>query len=701
MRRVCGALAAAMLQLVGSANSDIAAARKAQKTCPLATMPVALAAGASEFEWAAAEELALWAGRVGGRAAPLEVVDAAAVGAKPHFAVGFGAALAAGVSAAQLSPDKLGNEGFMASSVHAPGVVVLSGAPNATRGALYAGYHYLWLLGVRFLAENATIVPSCPVTGLPMVNETNWRPAFEYRAVNSWAALADPLQAQRLHLNDGAHLVSASDSVGARQPAPVPALPAAITSPYANGYFVHSIYTLLQAPPINGGPRQGPGPPTALFNSHREWFWPRDAGPAVGGQVCWSNASLVAQLILATKGVLRGQPDARIMSISQNDNLEQCKSPEELAVIAEEQSPAGPLLRAINAIAEAIAEEFPLVAIDTLAYTYNAPAPLLTKVRPNVIVRLCVGDASAPVDFLRPFASEANRPFRAQLQDWREKANATRLFVWNYVCDFGNYIQTFPNYENLGQDLQFLAEHTAVTGVFEESCGTGWWQHNPWGFEPTGPGPGTDMDELKSYVMASMLWDPTQDPDALLSEFVVGYYSEAAAPHVLQFLQSMAETAANATALNTPSTNRPQDWRANGPAFLTFGSLLRANAALSAGIAATPVNSLYRARLRKASMALLLPSLFRWDELRAFASSHSVAWPPGLPQAKEDALRYFGAIYNESGTAGLVNVNFSPCGVASWATDCVFECSLAWLRECVLATTPSGCPITGHPSGLH
>jgi hypothetical protein len=53
-------------------------------------------------------------------------------------------------------------------------------------------------------------------------------------------------------------------------------------------------------------------------------------------------------------------------SISQNDNLNQCESPEELAVAHAEGSPAGPLLRAINAIADAIVDEFPLVAIDTL-----------------------------------------------------------------------------------------------------------------------------------------------------------------------------------------------------------------------------------------------------------------------------------------------------------------------------------------------
>ena len=205
------------------------------------------------------------------------------------------------------------------------------------------------------------------------------------------------------------------------------------------------------------------------------------------------------------------------------------------------------------------------------------------------------------------------------------------------------------------------------------------------------------MDELKSYVMASMLWDPTQDPQKVISEFASGYYSEQAAPYVLQFVKSMAQTAANATPLTSPSTNRPQNWRSNGPSFLTFESLMHANTALSMAIDAAP-SPVYRARLRKASMAVLLPSLFRWDELRAYAINHSLAWPPGLPRAKDAALQYFGMIFNDTGTAGLVNVNFSPCGVPGWVTDCVFECSLAWLRECIFAGTPVGCPATGHPS---
>ena len=45
-----------------------------------------------------------------------------------------------------------------------------------------------------------------------------------------------------------------------------------------------------------------------------------------------------------------------------------CQDPGELAVIQAEGSPMGPLLRAVNEIARALAADFPLVAVDTLAY---------------------------------------------------------------------------------------------------------------------------------------------------------------------------------------------------------------------------------------------------------------------------------------------------------------------------------------------
>ncbi len=225
---IAASMATPMQSATSRSSSSGTSVEGALQPCLLAIMPVVVAPDASEFELAAAEELAQWGGRVGGRSGPLEIVSVVAP-TQPHFALGVRAALAAGVPAAHLSPSTLGNEGFVASSVHAAGIVALSGAPNATRGTLYAAYHYLWLLGVRFLAENATIVPACPAA-LPLVNESNWRPAFEYRAVNSWAALSNPLHAQRLHLNDGAHLRSSSFNERRLTP-PLPTA-SAVSSPY-------------------------------------------------------------------------------------------------------------------------------------------------------------------------------------------------------------------------------------------------------------------------------------------------------------------------------------------------------------------------------------------------------------------------------------------------------------------------------------
>lgn len=59
------------------------------------------------------------------------------------------------------------------------------------------------------------------------------------------------------------------------------------------------------------------------------------------------------------------------------------------ALTKEEGSHAGTLLRFVNACADAIAEEYPDIIIDTLAYHYTRQAPKITRPAPNVTVRLC------------------------------------------------------------------------------------------------------------------------------------------------------------------------------------------------------------------------------------------------------------------------------------------------------------------------
>ena len=103
----------------------------------------------------------------------------------------------------------------------------------------------------------------------------------------------------------------------------------------------------------------------------------------------WSNTSLQQFLIAQVKQIIKDNPTAAIVSVSQNDNGAYCQTPDELAIIKEEGTPGGAMFRAINVIAAAVQDEFPNVAIDTLAYQWSRPAPAKTVPLPNVIIRLC------------------------------------------------------------------------------------------------------------------------------------------------------------------------------------------------------------------------------------------------------------------------------------------------------------------------
>jgi hypothetical protein len=147
----------------------------------------------------------------------------------------------------------------------------------------------------------------------------------------------------------------------------------------------------------------------------------------------------------------------------------------------------GPLLRAVNEIARALAAEFSLVAVDALAYQYTQSPATVSKPEPNVIIRLC--DISSNMG--APSMDPSNEVFLKVIDGWN--ATTSRIYIWNYVVDVGSFLQTFPNYYVLGPNIEFFAA-LGVRGIFEER-------------PDVAPGDGTDMEELKDYVMAEMLWD--------------------------------------------------------------------------------------------------------------------------------------------------------------------------------------------------
>ena len=613
---------------------------------------IVVASDAPAVEQQAAKLLASWCGRLpfGERGAfgELPIVTpavAAKAKNKTQFAVGASATAALGLLASDLSFDKLGGDGFVLTSNRtallrsAPaGSVALSGAPNST-GTIYAAQHLLRLLGIKFLAWDQTLLPAVAHPSSDV--DLTFVPHFEYRNTYGWASEATPAIHQLFHQT---------------------------ASPYASPPgMVHTSYSLFGPahPPASGKSNCDAQqcPPADLFKQHPEWFWPRGNGKSYG-QLCWSNASLIDFIAERATEMLAKQPNAKVISMSQNDNGNFCKSPEELAIIKAEGSPMGPLLLAVNAIAKKLAPHFPHIAVDTLAYQYTQPPPTSgTKPEPNVIIRLC--DISSNSGAL--LTDPSNAVFSKIISDWFKLTQ--RIWIWNYVVDFGNYVQSFPNYYVIGPNTQFFAQH-GVMGMFQEGPGQG-------------AGDGTDMEELKDYVMASMLWDPTLDPDTLIAEFLSGYYGSTASPFIRLYMDTMHDSVVK-TNDTVVACCMPPPAGVN-KAYLTPDALLTSAKAFTDASAAlskedNDKSGVYEARVARARMANLYTVLWRWDELRTFASNRSMTWPMA-EVTQQTAYNWFATEYNKTGTKQLTIDRSGPTKAGG---------DLLWLHACLFATCPGG-----------
>lgn len=272
---------------------------------------------------------------------------------------------------------------------------VLGGGP---RGTIYAVNRLLHRQGVRWWTPWATQIPKKSKLVFPAMSVRE-KPTFESRDP-FWFHAFDRQWARR-NASNSAHS-RLTDEDGGK---------------LVYDGFVHTFYPLV--------------PPEKFFKTNPEWYSMIGGVRRVeGGQLCTTNPQLRAYLVERIKSNLRQQPAARIVSLSQNDWFGACECPACSAINTAEGSPAASVLDLVNYVADQIRDEFPEVAVDTLAYQYTRKAPRTIKPRPNVIVRLC----SIECDFSKPLTDPANASFAKDVQDWSRLTN--RLYIWNYGTSF-------------------------------------------------------------------------------------------------------------------------------------------------------------------------------------------------------------------------------------------------------------------------
>ena len=223
-----------------------------------------------------------------------------------------------------------------------------------------------------------------------------------------------------------------------------------------------------------------------------------------------SNPDVLKIAIDRVRQWLKEHPEATIISVSQNDTFNYCQCAKCKALDDAEGSPAASLLRFVNAIAEDVERDHPNVRIDTLAYQYSRKPPKTLRPRNNVIVRLC----SIECCFAHPLeacSSPENQRFRDDIIAWQPVAPL--LYVWDYTPNFSHYQQPFPNFDALQPNVQFFVKH-GVKGLFEEGNYSG--------------GGNGEMEPLRAYVLAKLLWNPYTDVQQHIAEFLRAYYDKAA-----------------------------------------------------------------------------------------------------------------------------------------------------------------------------
>jgi len=435
-------------------------------------------------EATAAGELQAYLKRVTG--VELSVVaESKAPPAGPVIAVGLcrrTAALLPGVNVAGMGAD-----GMVIKTV-GPDLVLAGPRP---RGTLYAVYTFLEdVAGCRWWTSTEETVPSTPALAIPDL-DVSYAPALISREAFYRDAF-DGVFAPRLKLNGHFEKIP----------------------PERGGHmgiigWCHTFFQIL--------------PPGKYFAQHPEWYSEINGKrTAEGAQLCLTNAAMRAEFIRVAKEWVQKEPGAGLISVSQNDWHGKCQCAACKALEEQEGSASGPVLHFVNAVAEELEKDYPDLLVETLAYSYTRQPPKLVRPRRNVVIRLCTIECS----YIQPLESgEQNVTFRNDIKAW--SAIAPKLYVWDYVTNFANYLLPHPNLRVLAPNIRTFVQHHAV-GLFEQG--------------DAGSTVG-DFVRLRAWVIAHLLWDPSRDPNALIDEFLKGYYG-AAAPYLRQYLDLRQDVAA-------------------------------------------------------------------------------------------------------------------------------------------------------------
>ena len=328
--------------------------------------------------------------------------------------------------------------------------------------------------GVRYYAANSCTFPQKRELILPSGLIRTENPSFQYRQTQAYSLARDSLYKIWHRLKEPAEI-------------------------FAGGYWVHTFDRIM---------------PSAKYGkAHSEYFSfiNGQRRPGAASQWCLSNPEVFELVSQKIDSIFKAHPDRKLISVSQNDGNNTCCTCEKCKAIDDvEGSPSGSLIRFVNKLAA----RFPDKEFSTLAYLFSVAPPKHVKPLPNVNIMLCDIDCYREVSLTE---NASGKSFMKNMEGWARISN--NIFVWDYGINFDNYICPFPNFHILQTNMQLFKKNNVN-------------KH----FSQIGGSKGGDFSELRSYVVAKLLWNVNCNVDSVIQSFLKGYYGEAA-PSLYQYLK--------------------------------------------------------------------------------------------------------------------------------------------------------------------
>ncbi|MEQ8530277.1 MAG: DUF4838 domain-containing protein, partial [Imperialibacter sp.] len=257
-------------------------------------------------------------------------------------------------------------------------------------------------------------------------------------------------------------------------------------------------------------------PPDVYYDEHPEYFAMVNS-KRLPTQLCLTNHDVLDITIQNLRRKIAENPDAKYWSVSQNDNRNFCTCDNCRAIDDREGSPSGSIIQFVNQVAD----QFPEKMISTLAYEYGRAAPKTLIPRDNVNIMLCSIEAfrDKPIE-----TDTTSADFVKDVEDWGKIAKD--IIVWDYVIQFNHLISPFPNLHTLQPNIQFFAKN-GVNALFEQGNRE----------------VGGEFAALRAYLISKLMWNPDEDVDALMDDFLQGYYGAAGKP-IQQYIDEMTQAQA-------------------------------------------------------------------------------------------------------------------------------------------------------------